>query len=56
MRDGKIAIEIDLKKVGMIAAMAAATALALYAGMGDTLLVIIPAGLACLIGKEEQND
>ena len=53
MRDGKIAIEIDLKKVGMIAAMAAATALALSAGMGDTLLVSIPAGLACLFGRED---
>lgn len=56
MRDGKIAIEIDLKKLGLMAMLAVATALALYAGMGDTLLVIIPAGLACLIGKEERND
>lgn len=51
MRDGKITIEIDLKKVGIVALMAAATALACKTGMGDALLFIIPGGLACLMSK-----
>lgn len=51
MRDGKITIEIDLKKVGIVALMAAATALACKTGMGDALLFIVPGGLACMTGK-----
>lgn len=53
MRDGKIAIEIDLKKVMIFGVMAASTALACATGMGDALLVIVPAGLACLFSKED---
>lgn len=55
MRDGKIAIEIDLKKLGIIAGMALATYLGIVSGEGETLLLIIPAGVACLIGKEERE-
>lgn len=53
MRDGKIAIEIDLKKLAVIGAMAVSTWIACKTGMGDALLVIIPGGLAILIGKEQ---
>lgn len=52
LRDGKIAIEIDLKKVLIVAVMVASTVLSCATGMGDALLVIIPAGVACLISKE----
>lgn len=54
MRDGKIAIEIDLKKLGIIAGMALATYIGCRTGMGDALLVIIPGGIAILIGKEQR--
>ena len=53
MRDGKIAIEIDVKKVLIVAVMGASTMLACATGMGDALLVIVPAGLACLFSKED---
>lgn len=52
MRDWKVAIEIDLKKVMIVGVMAASTMLACATGMGDALLAIIPAGIACLISKE----
>lgn len=52
MKDWKVAIEIDLKKVMIVGVMAASTMLACATGMGDALLVIIPAGIACLISKE----
>jgi hypothetical protein len=52
MRDGKIAIEIDLKKLGIIAGMALATYIGCRTGMGDALVVIIPAGLYGLASKE----
>lgn len=45
MKNGKIAIEIDLKKLCIIAAMALATYLGIISGEGETLLLIIPAGL-----------
>lgn len=52
MRDGKIAIEIDLKKLGIIAGMALATYLGIISGEGETLLFIIPAGLYWLVKGE----
>lgn len=50
MRDGKVAVEIDLKKIGAVALMVAATWLGVKCGEGETLLLIIPAGLAYLTG------
>ena len=52
MKNGKIAIEIDLKKMAMAALMAASIIIACKTGMGDALVVIIPAGLACIASKE----
>lgn len=49
MRDGKIAIEIDLKKLAIIAVMALATYLGIISGEGETLLLIIPAGLYWIV-------
>lgn len=56
MRDGKVAVEIDLKKIGAIALMAAATWLGIKCGEGETLLIIVPACLAYIAGKGAQND
>lgn len=56
MRDGKIAVEIDLKKIGAVALMAAAAWLGAKCGEGETLLIIVPACLAYVTGKEERND
>ena len=50
MRDGKIAVEIDLKKIAVVAGMVLCTWLAGQCGEGETLLLIIPAGLAYLTG------
>lgn len=50
MRDGKIAIEIDLKKIMVIAGMVLSTWLASVCGQGEALMIIIPAGLAYLAG------
>lgn len=52
MRDGKIAIEIDLKKLGIIAGMTLATYLGIISGEGETLLLIIPAGLYWIVKGE----
>lgn len=52
MKDGKIAVEIDLHKIGWMALMALCTWLAVKCGEGETLLIIIPAGLAAIFGKE----
>lgn len=52
MRDGKIAIEINLKKLAVIAGMVLATYIGCRTGMGDALVVIIPAGLYGLVSKE----
>lgn len=49
MRDGKIAIEIDLKKLAIITGMALATYLGIISGEGETLLLIIPAGLYWIV-------
>lgn len=47
-----ITIEINLKKLAIIAGMALATYIGCRTGMGDALLVIIPAGLYGLASKE----
>lgn len=47
-----ITIEINLKKLAIIAGMALATYIGCRTGMGDALVVIIPAGLYGLISKE----
>lgn len=52
MRDGKIAIEIDLKKLGIIAVMVLSTYLGIISGEGETLLLIIPAGLYWIVKGE----
>lgn len=49
MRDGKIAIEIDLKKLAIVAGMTLATYLGIISGEGETLLLIIPAGLYWIV-------
>lgn len=51
MENGRITIEIDLKKLGIVALMAAAIVIACKTGMGDSLLFIVPGGLACLMSK-----
>lgn len=56
MRDGKIAVEIDLKKIGAVALMAAATWIGVKCGEGETLLIIVPACLAYIAGKGARND
>lgn len=52
MRDWKVMIEIDMKKILIVALMVLATYAGVKTGMGDALLVVIPAGLACLASKE----
>lgn len=47
-----ITIEINLKKLVIIAGMALATYIGCRTGMGDALVVIIPAGLYGLVSKE----
>lgn len=47
-----ITIEINLKKLAIIAGMALATYIGCRTGMGDALVVIIPAGLYGLVSKE----
>lgn len=46
----KIAVEIDLRKIVILAGMVLCTWLACQCGEGETLLFIIPAGLAYLVG------
>lgn len=48
----KVAIEIDVRKLLMIAGMALCTWVACKTGMGDALLFIIPAGMYGLFSKE----
>lgn len=47
-----ITIEINMKKLAIIAGMALATYIGCRTGMGDALVVIIPAGLYGLANKE----
>ncbi len=46
-------VSLNVKKLAIVGMMALATWLSCKTGMGDALLVIIPAGVACLIGKED---
>lgn len=55
MRDGKIAIEIDLKKLAVIAGMVLSVWLSSVCGEGEVLLLIIPAGVAYVTGKGEME-
>jgi hypothetical protein len=52
MRKYRVTIEINLKKLAIIAGMALATYIGCRTGMGDALVVIIPAGLYGLASKE----
>lgn len=54
MKNGKIAIEIDLKKMAVAVLVVVSTIIGCKTGMGDALVVIIPAGLAYIASKEEQ--
>ena len=47
-----ITIEINLKKLAIIAGMALATYLGIISGEGETLLLIIPAGLYWIVKGE----
>lgn len=51
----KVAVEIDLGKVLVVAGMAVSVWLASICGEGETLFLIIPACLAYLFGKERDN-
>ena len=48
----RVTIEINLKKLAIIVGMALATYIGCRTGMGDALVVIIPAGLYGLASKE----
>ena len=48
----RVTIEINMKKLAIIAGMALATYIGCRTGMGDALVVIIPAGLYGLASKE----
>ena len=48
----KIAVEINLANVLIVAGMALCTWVACKTGMGDALLFIIPAGIYGLFSKE----
>ena len=52
MRDGKIAIEVNIKKLAIVAGMTLATVIGCKTGMGDALMIIIPAGLYGLVSEE----
>lgn len=52
MRDGKIAIEINLKKLAVIAGMVLSVWFSGVCGEGEVLLLIIPAGIFYLVSKE----
>ena len=47
-----ITVEINLKKVTVAALVVVSTIIGCKTGMGDALVVIIPAGLACIASKE----
>lgn len=47
-----ITVEINLKKVAVAALVVVSTIIGCKTGMGDALVVIIPAGLACIASKE----
>ena len=47
----KIAVEIDLKKIGILAAMAICTWLSIKIGCADCLFLVVPAGIATLFER-----
>ena len=49
-----ITVEINLKKVAMAVLVVVSTIIGCKTGMGDALVVIIPAGLDYIASKEEQ--
>lgn len=49
-----ITVEINLKKVAVAVLVVVSTIIGCKTGMGDALVVIIPAGLAYIASKEEQ--
>ena len=51
MRDGKIAVEFDLKKIGAVAVMVAATWLGLKCGEWATLLTVVSVKKEYIAGK-----
>lgn len=52
MKDWRIVVEVNLKKVLIAACIVLSVVLACKIGAGDVLLFIVPAGVACLISKE----
>lgn len=48
----KVVVEIDVKKILITGLMVLSAVISCKTGLGDALLVIIPAGLACLASKE----
>ena len=52
MNNWKFAVEIDLKKLLIAGVMALSVWLACKIGVGESLLVIIPAGIYGLFSKE----
>ncbi|MBO6298734.1 MAG: hypothetical protein J6N53_07795 [Lachnospiraceae bacterium] len=52
MKDGKITVEFDLKKIAIAAGVMLSVWISCKTGEGDALLFIIPAGLYGLFSKE----
>lgn len=48
----KIVVEINLKKVLLLAGMVVSTVVACKVGLGEPLFIIIPAGMYGLFSKE----
>lgn len=51
--DWKIAVEIDLRKLLIVAGMALCTWMAIVCGDGTVLVLLIPAGIYGLFSKED---
>ena len=47
----KIAVEIDIRKLLILAGMALSTMLAIKIGCADALVMIVPAGIATLFER-----
>lgn len=52
MRDWRIVVEVNLKKVLIVACIVLSVVLACKIGAGDVLLFIVPSGMYGLISKE----
>lgn len=52
MKDWRIAVEVNLKKVLIAACMVLSIVLACKIGAGETLLIVIPGGIATLLSNE----